>query len=182
MGALSNRGASALWVSLLTAASTVTTLALACATPFPALAALAAVHMRRRDGIALMLVAWAASQAVGFLVLGYPRDGSTLGWGAGLGTAAIGSALAGYAVLRALDYKSAAARMAAAYAAGFTAFKGIILLWALVLGGLHTAMAPDLLVEQFLRNGAILIGLYALYRALVAVGVPAPPQPATAAA
>ena len=182
MAALSNRSASALWVSLLTAASTVTTLALACATPFPALAALAAVHMRRRDGIALMLLAWAASQAVGFLLLGYPRDGSTLGWGAGLGTAAIGSAIAGYAVLRALDYKWEAARMATAYAAGFTAFKGIILLWALVLGGLHTAMAPDLLVEQLLRNGAILIGLYGLYRALVAVGVPAPPRPATAAA
>ena len=52
MAALSDRGASALWVSLLTAASTTATLALACATPFPALAALAAVHMRRRDGVA----------------------------------------------------------------------------------------------------------------------------------
>ncbi len=41
-------------------------------------------------------------------------------------------------------------------------------------------MAPDLLAEQFVRNGAILIGLYALYRALVAAGVPAPSQ-ATAA-
>lgn len=180
MAALSVRGASALWISLFTAASTATTLALACATPFPSLAALAAVHMRRRDGIALMLLAWTASQFVGFFLLGYPRDGSTLAWGAGLGTAAVGSALASYAALRALDYRSEAARLGLAYAAGFTAFKGIILAWALVLGGLHTAMAPDLLVEQFLRNGAILIGLYALYRALVAVGVPAPPQAATA--
>lgn len=180
MAALSDRGASALWVSLLTAASTATTLALACATPFPSLAALAAVHMRRRDGLALMLLAWAASQFVGFFLLGYPRDGSTLAWGVGLGTAAVGSALAGYAALRALDYRSVAAQLSLAYAAGFTAFKGIILLWALVLGGLHTAMAPDLLVEQFLRNGAILIGLYALYRLLVFVGVPAPPKPAAA--
>ena len=181
MAALSDRGASALGVSLLPAASTATTLALACATPFPALAALAAVHMRRRDGVALMLLAWAASQFVGFFLLGYPRDGSTLGWGAGLGTAAVGSALAGYAALRALPYRSVAARLGLAYAAGFTAFKGIILAWALVLGGLHTAMAPDLLAEQFVRNGAILIGLYVLYRLLVAAGVPAPPQPATAA-
>ncbi len=181
MTALSDRGASALWVSLLTAASTATTLALACATPFPALAALAAVHMRRRDGLALMLLAWVASQFVGFFLLGYPRDGSTLGWGVGLGTAAIGSALASYAALQALLYRSVAARLSLAYAAGFTAFKGIILAWALVLGGLHTAMAPDLLAEQFVRNGGILIGLYALYRTLVAAGVPAPPQPATAA-
>jgi hypothetical protein len=182
MAALPNPGASALWISLLTAASTLTTLALACATPFPALAALAAVHMRRRDGVALMLAAWAASQFVGFFLLGYPRDASTLGWAAGLGTAAVGSALAGYAVLRALNYRSVAVRLATAYAAGFTAFKGIILLWALVLGGLHTAMAPDLLAEQFLRNGAILTGLYLLYRLLVAAGVPAPPQAASAAA
>lgn len=181
MIALSDRGASALWVSLLTAASTVTTLALACATPFPALAALAAVHMRRRDGLALMLIAWAASQFAGFFLLGYPRDGSTLAWGVGLGTAAVGSALAGYTVLNALNYRSVAARLSLAYAAGFTAFKAIILGWALVLGGLHTAMAPDLLAEQFVRNGAILIGLYMLYRTLVAAGVPAPPQPATIA-
>lgn len=180
MAALSQRGAGALWVSLLAAASMVTTLALGCATPFPSLAALAAVHMRRREGIALMLLAWATSQCVGFFLLGYPRDASTLAWGVGLGTAAVGSALASHAALRALDYRSVAARLTLAYAAGFTAFKGIILLWAIALGGLHTAMAPDLLVEQFVRNGAVLIGLYALYRALVAAGVPAPPQTAAA--
>ncbi len=182
MAALSQRGASALWVALLTAASTATTLALGCATPFPALAALAAVHMRRPGGVALMLLAWLASQLVGFFLLGYPRDGSTFAWGAGLGTAAVGSALASYAALRALAYRSTAARLSLAYAAGFTAFKAIILGWALVLGGLHTAMAPDLLAEQFVRNGAILIGFYAVYRALIAVGVPAPSQPAASAA
>lgn len=180
MAALSGRSASALWVTLLTAASSVTTLALGCATPFPSLAALAAVHMRRRDGLALMVMAWAVSQLVGFVLLGYPRDGSTLTWGAGLATAAVGSALASYAALGALRYRSVAARLGLAYAAGFTAFKAIILCWALALGGLHAVMAPDLLAEQFLRNAAILIGLYALYRALVAVGVPAPPQAATA--
>lgn len=177
MSAMSKRGASALWVALLTAASTATTLALACATPFPALAALAAVHMRRREGVALMLLAWLASQFVGFFLLGYPRDGSTLAWGFALGTAAMGSALAGSAAVRALNYRSVAARLSLAYAAGFTAYKGVIVGWALVLGGLHTATAPDLLAEQFVRNAAILIGLYGLYRLLVAAGVPAPPQP-----
>ncbi|OHD08055.1 hypothetical protein [Sphingopyxis sp. RIFCSPHIGHO2_12_FULL_65_19] len=181
MAAVSQRSASALWIALLTAASMVTTLALGCATPFPSLAALAAVHMRRRDGLALMLLAWAASQFVGFVLLGYPRDGSTLAWGAGLGTAAVGAMLASHAALRAADHRSVAARLSLAYAAGFTAFKGVILLWALVLGGLHTAMAPDLLAEQFVRNAAILIGLYAVYRALVAAGVP-PPLPMSAAA
>ena len=182
MAALRTKGASALWVSLLTAASTATTLALACATPFPALAALAAVHMRRREGVALMLLAWTASQFVGFFLRGYPRDGSTLAWGAGLATAAVGSVLASHAVLRVAGYRSVAARLGLAYAAGFTAFKAVILAWALVLGGLHSVMAPDLLAEQFVRNGAILIGLYGLYRLLVAAGIPAPPHPAQGAA
>lgn len=180
MAALSERSRSTLWVALLTAASSVTTLALGCATPFPSLAALAAVHMRRRDGVALMGMAWAASQFVGFFLLGYPHDGSTLGWGAGLCTAAVGSALASYAVLGALRYRSVAARLSLAYAASFTAFKAVILAWALALGGLHSVMAPDLLAGQFVRNAAILIGLYALYRALVVAGVPAPPQAAAA--
>ena len=171
---MSDRSASMLWISLLTAASTGTTLLLACATPFPALAALAAVHMRPRDGMALMLLAWTASQAVGFGLLGYPHDPLTLGWGAALATAAVGSALAGHAVLGTLGKASVAARLATAYGAAFAAFKGAIALWALALGGLHTAIAPSLLAEQFVRNGAILAGLYFLYRILVAVGVPAP--------
>jgi len=181
MSAISERGASALWVALLTAASTATTLALACATPFPALAALAAVHLRRPSGVALMLLAWLASQCVGFFLLGYPRDGSTLAWGFALGTAAVASALAGYAAVQALRYRLVAARLSLAYAAGFTAYKGIIVGWALVLGGLHTATAPDLLAEQFVRNGAILIGLYGFYRLLVATGIPAAPQPTQSA-
>ena len=94
---------------------------------------------------------------------------------------AVGSALASHAALGALGYRSVAARLGLAYAAGFAAFKAIILGWALVLGGLHTAMVPDLIAEQFVRNAAILIGLYALYRTLVAAGVPAPPRAAATA-
>lgn len=174
--AMSDRSTSMLWISLLTAASTGTTLLLACATPFPALAALAAVHMRPRGGIALMLLAWAASQAVGFGLLGYPHDPLTLGWGAALATAAAGSALAGYAVIARLGTRPVAVQLATAYGAGFLAFKTVVAAWALVLGGLHTATAPSLLFEQFVRNGAILAGLYLLYRVLVAAGVPAPPR------
>lgn len=171
--ALSVRGASVLWILLLTAASTVTTLVLACATPFPALAALAAVHMQRRDGLALMLLAWAASQAVGFCLLDYPHDAKTVAWGAGLATAAIGSALGAYAALGRLGRASVPVRLAAGYGAAFLAFKLIVLLWAFGLGGADTSLAPDIVARQFLRNGAILAGLFVLYHLLVAIGIPA---------
>lgn len=167
-------GASTLWIMLLTAASTLTTLALACATPFPALAALAAHHMRRRDGVALMLAAWGASQAVGFGLLGYACDVETLGWGAALGLAAPVSILAAYAVMDRVDGRPAIVRLALAYVVAFVAFKAVIALFALRLGGLATTFDPGLVARQFLRNGEILIVLLLLHRGLVALGAPVP--------
>jgi hypothetical protein len=170
---LSRRGASMLWIMLLTAASTITTLLLACATPFPALAALAAVHMHRRDGLTLMGAAWAASQLTGFLILGYEIKDTTWGWAAGLGVAALVSAAGSYAALGRLSGRSTALRLAVAYVAGFVAFKLVILFFSFGLGGVATTLDPDILTRQFLRNGAILTGLFLLYRGLVAAGVPA---------
>lgn len=174
-GPASSARASTLWIVLLTAASTATTLVLACATPFPSLAALAALHMRRRDGLILVLLAWVASQAVGFGVLGYPHDPKTLAWGVGLATAAVGSGLGAYAALARLRNASFAVRLIAGYVAAFVAFKLVVLLWGLFLGGVATAFAPDILLRQFVRNGAILLGLLALYHALVRIGLPPAP-------
>lgn len=158
------------WILLLTVASTATTLALACATPFPALAALAAVHMRRSDGVLLMIAAWVASQAVGFCAIGYPQDARTLAWGVAIGVAAVAAVLAGGAAARG----SSAVRLVLAYLAAFVGFKLTILLASLALGGVGTALSVEIMTRQFVRNGAILIGLLALYHALTSVGVPEP--------
>ena len=173
--------ASTLWIMLLTLASMATSFALACTAPVAALAALAAVHMRRRDGIALALAAWGANQAVGFLFLHYPHDPKTLLWGVGLGTAAAGSAIGAYAALARLRVRSTAARLAIAYVAAFVAGKLVTLCWAAVLGGVAITLHPGYSLDQFLRNGAILIGLYAFYHLLRALGMPAPRQKLAAA-
>ncbi|MEG3166007.1 hypothetical protein U1701_15525 [Sphingomonas sp. PB2P19] len=162
--------ASTTWILLLTIASTATTLVFACATPFPALAALAAVHMHRRDGVMLMIASWVASQAVGFCVLGYPRDASTLAWGAAIGLAAIAGVLAAGAAARGTP----AVRLVLAYVAAFAGFKLAILVASLALGGVGTALSVEIMTRQFVRNGAILIGLLALYHALRGAGIPAP--------
>ncbi|MET0248801.1 MAG: hypothetical protein ABW164_03625 [Sphingobium sp.] len=168
-----------LWVALLTGASVVTTLALGCATPFPSFAALAALHMSRRDGLLLMLASWGASQTVGFCLLGYPKDVTTFGWATALGLAAVASLLGA----RALRPRFAGApvwlQLGMAYLAAFLAFKVVVLAFALGLGGVHSAVAPDILARQLVRNAAILIGLYALYRGLRMAGLP-PPQSAAA--
>lgn len=163
--------ASTLWIMILTLASTATTLALACATPFPALAALTALHMRRSDGIALALAAWAVSQAVGFGLLDYPRDASTAMWGVAIGAAAVAGAFAAH---RAADMRGPfALRLGAAYLAALAAFKLVILAVTLIKGDPCTAFTAEILGRQLVRNAAILVGLLALYRGLTAVGVPA---------
>src|SRR3546814_11558312 len=53
-----------MWIGTMAGTSTIASLLLACATPFPSLAALAATHVSRRDGLILMFVAWFAAQAV----------------------------------------------------------------------------------------------------------------------
>jgi hypothetical protein len=174
-------GASALWILLLMGASVLTTLALACATPFAAIASLAALHMRRRDGLILMLGSWAASQAIGFGLLHYPHTASTFAWGLGLGTAALGALLGAEASLARFSTVPMLARIAIGFVAAFAAYKIVLLGWSLMLGGTHTAIAPMIAARQFGREAAILVVLTILARLLLALGVPAPARPLRAA-
>jgi hypothetical protein len=171
------RGASTLWIVLLTVASTVTTLVLACATPFPALAALAAVQMRRADGVALIGAAWLASQVVGFGFLHYPHSASTIGWAAAIGIGAVASVLAASAMAARVSARGFTVSLVTAYVAGFVAFKATIFVASLGLGGGMDALSLKVIVAQFARNAAILVGLLLLYRALTALGLPAATLP-----
>lgn len=163
-----------LWILLFTIASTLTTLIFACATPFPALAALAAVHLDRRDGVLLMLAAWAVSQAIGFCALGYPWDAATALTGVAIGTAAVAGTIIASVVDTYVPARSTLARLAISYVAAFATFKLGILLWAPVIGHADVALSLPILERQFVRYAVILAAFYALYRLLTAMGVPAP--------
>ncbi len=163
--------ASLTWIALLTVASTVTTLVFACATPFPSLAAVAAVYMNRRDGVTLMLAAWLVSQAVGFCFMGYPWDAATALTGIAVGTAAIGGVIAaGLASARLRT--GTLPRLVVAYVTAFVAFKVAIMLWAPIMGHADAALSLHVVVRQFVRYAAVLAGLQALYLALTAIGLP----------
>ena len=168
-----NSDGTPVWVGLLTATSAVTTLALACATPFSALAAVAATRLPGRASFALMGMTWLVSQAIGFCVLDYPRDPKTFAWGFAMLTAALAAVAAARWGNRAVAANGPFVRIATAFGTGFIAYKATLLAWSLVLGGVHTALSPYWTVRQFGREALILAGLVALYHALVAVGVPA---------
>lgn len=167
-------GASALWIFLLTAASMGTSFVLSCAMPFAALAALAAVHMHRSDALKLMGLVWLANQFVGFAFLHYPHSLTTYGWGLALGMAAVAALLGADSLLARSMPKTEPARLALAYGGAFVAFKMMILAWALGLGGVETTLDPAIVARQFLRDVAILVGLFIFYHALLGLGVPAP--------
>lgn len=107
-------------VLLLAGGATLFSFALACATPFAALAVVAALTMKRRDAIVTVLLAFAVNQAIGFGFLDYPRDASTIAWGAGIGVAALASLFA------------------AAHGGRLAASGGIVAVW---IGAFATAFA-----------------------------------------
>ena len=75
----SNDGA--LWPVSLAASTVFGSLALACIFPFATFAALAALTMKSRHGLALVASVWAANQAVGFFLLSFPWDAQAVGHG-----------------------------------------------------------------------------------------------------
>ncbi|HEY4124325.1 MAG TPA: hypothetical protein VGM36_06900 [Rhizomicrobium sp.] len=80
---------SAIWIVLLGGASILFSFALACATPFPALAALAALHMQRRDAYVVVAATWLANQFIGYAFLHYPQNWDSFAWGAMIGIASV---------------------------------------------------------------------------------------------
>ena len=132
MQPMSPAAARNLWIGSMTFASIATTLVLACATPFPALAALAALYVPRKAGIILMLAAWSASQAVGYCLLDYSLTAQNAGWAVTLALAAI---------------------------AAFVGFKLVVLIGAVAMNAGYGAFTPDILLRQFVRYALILGGL-----------------------
>src|SRR5215469_1070817 len=82
------------WGSLLVGATIVLSGRYACAVPFAALAALAALASDRKSGFILIGATWLANQAVGFAFLNYPVEFQSIAWGLMLGVSAALSLIA----------------------------------------------------------------------------------------
>lgn len=123
----------AAWPATLAGATVLGSLALACIFPFAAIAALAALTMDRRSGIALVGAVWAANQAVGFLLMNFPWDAQAVGHG----IAILAATLAGYGIARMIASKveGGAARSIAALAAAFTVYEVLLRGYAQFGGG-----------------------------------------------
>lgn len=164
------------WVMLLVAASFVFSSALACATPFVALCAVAACTLPRRDAFFVAGAVWAANQLIGFGFLGYPWTASTLGWGAVLGLSALLCVLVARGVRRGLSRWHPAASCAAAFAVAFVAFEAALAVSSLLLGGTGS-FTPLILAQILAINAVAWVGFFALTWAGAVSGLTVPVRP-----
>jgi hypothetical protein len=114
-----------LWVGLLAVASLLLSGVFACATPFAALAALAALDIERRDGLYVIGGVWLANQIWGYGVLGYPLDLATAGWGIAIGLGAVIGYVCARGVVNALSRNAVLVAVSALLVA-FFAYEAVL--------------------------------------------------------
>ena len=164
------------WIALATGASLLFSLALACATPFAALATVAATRTAPGAARMTMVAAWLANQAVGYLVLDYPRTWDSFAWGAAIGIAALLAAEAVLATRR--RSASAAMRLAGGFVAAFVVYEVSLYAATAVLPSGPGAFAPSVVFGILWTNALALAGLLALHRVAVAAHLVLPqPEP-----
>jgi len=168
---LSHPAATALWVTLIAALTVGGSLLLACVAPFAAIAALAAAKMDRWSGLALVVVAWVANQAVGFGLLDYPHTASTVAWGVAIGLATVAGFLSARVVVMA--GKSPAVTLPvtlpAALLTAFAVYEAALYATGLWLGASDTAFSFDVVRDILAINAVSFAGLLALHRIAVAL-------------
>jgi len=120
-----------LWMALLVLASLAFTLGFACAVPFAAFGAVAAMTLPRRDALLVAVALWLVNQIIGFTILQYPWDGMTLAWGAILGVIAVLSTVAAQAAMR---RHNIAITAIASFAAAFVVYESGLYLISIPLG------------------------------------------------
>jgi hypothetical protein len=161
----------ALWLALLVAASVAFSLGFACAVPFAAFGAIAALTLTRRDALLLMVAVWLANQFIGFAVLDYPWTASTMAWGVALGIVAVLTTVAARSAARRLDGRGAAISALAAFIGAFIVYEGgLFIVAATALGGVED-FAPAIVLRIIEVNAAGFLGLLVLHRLAIAGGL-----------
>lgn len=167
------------WGVFLAAATTIFSFVFACAAPFAALAAIAALNMRRLDAVLTILLAFAINQAVGFGFLDYPHDASTIAWGAGIGVSAMLGLGAALAVARLASGMGYVLTLALSFLAAFAACQlGLQGAGVLIGTGGHGLSAE--VVRWVLQMNALALALLAGLQKLGQLAGVATPLPARA--
>jgi hypothetical protein len=156
------------WGGSLTVLTVASSLAVACGTPFAALATLAALFLPRRDAFLLIAVNWLADQAIGFGLLHYPLNWDCYRGGINLGVAALLSTMAALLLQGALRNVATTLRAIGSFAAAFITYEGILFL--ISPAGSRADFAAPVVLYIFYVNAVALVALLLLQTAAAAMG------------
>jgi hypothetical protein len=156
------------WGAILTVVTVASSLAVACGTPFAALAALAALFLPRRDALVLIAVNWVANQAIGFGLLHYPLNWDCYRGGIDLGIAAGLSTIAAMFAHRALGRTATALRAIGSFAVAFVTYEAA--LFVISPMGSGADFAAPVVLYIFYVNAIAFVGLLLLKSAAAALG------------
>ena len=163
-----------LWLALLVAASVATSLAFACAVPFAAFAAAAALTLSLPEALVLVGAVWLANQIAGFGFLGYSWDASTIAWGVALGAIAMLSTIAARGAAFRLGGAGVAAASVAAFLAAFVVYEGaLFVVAATALGGTED-FTPAIVGRICAINAIAMAALLVANRLATAIGLVEP--------
>jgi hypothetical protein len=168
------------WIVFLSLSSVVFSWALACAAPLAAIAALGGIHLSRRLALVLAFTAWCANQAVGFGLLHYPTDPTTIAWGVAIGIATLAAAEIARAAALGLRTAPRWTRSVAAFLGAFIGYEGVLYAAGLVLASGDDAFSLQTVAFVFGTNLIGFVGLEALRRVAVLLHVITTPAPAFA--
>ncbi len=158
-----------LWIVIVTTSSVLFSLALACATPFAAIAAIAGNWMSARSAFALTVVAWLANQLVGYLLLGYPTGWDSFAWGAAIGVAAVLATSVALLARRTLRGEWLA--LAIGFIGAFVGYESALFAATAFLPSGEDAFSSAVVAQIFWTNLAALAGLILIHRAALAIGL-----------
>ncbi|MDH2342220.1 hypothetical protein QCM77_19745 [Bradyrhizobium sp. SSUT18] len=146
--------------ALLTVSCALTSFVFACATPFAAFAVVAAAMLPLRTALLVVTGAWLVNQTIGFGVLHYPIDASTIAWGFVIGAAALLSAAVASTVLRMLPQGRTPLMLAITFVAAYAVYEFALLAATPFLGG-EGAFTAAIVARIGLTSAVWLAGLVA---------------------
>jgi hypothetical protein len=146
--------------ALLTMSCALASFALACATPFAAFAVVAAAMLPLRPALLVVAGAWLVNQSIGFGLLHYPVDGSTIAWGFVIGAAALLATAAASTVLRMLPQGRTPLMLAITLVAAYAVYELALLAATPFLGG-EGAFTAAIVTRIALTSALWLAGLVA---------------------
>lgn len=147
----------------LVAAAVLFSFALACAMPFAAIGALAALVLPWREALVTAILGWLVNQVIGFGALGYPTDMTTLAWGAVLGLSAVAAVMAALVSQRQRARHFFVAGALIAFAAALLAQQAVVYAASWLLPSHPSAFSLPVIWQIGWTNALAFVTLGALY-------------------